>query len=72
MNEKYIISYKNYYRGIWDGFVLVLSVWNAFFIPLDISFKEELGQFFELIHNLELFIDLCFVIDIIVMFFTSY
>jgi hypothetical protein len=53
--------------------VLLLAVWNAFFIPLELAFKDELEKkALDNIHTSEYFVDSCFIVDIFLMFFTSY
>ena len=66
---KYIISYKNPTKSVWDVIVLFLAVWNAFFMPLDYAFNIELSPFVKVFDNL---VDFLFFGDIMLMFITSY
>ena len=34
LNEKFILSYKNVYKGYWDYGVLLFAIQNSFYIPL--------------------------------------
>ena len=54
----------------WDGFVIVLAVYNSFQIPFNQAFVP---YFFEtsFFNFVDLIIDTVFLIDIILMFFTS-
>ena len=69
--EKYIISYKNNYKERWDIFVLLLALQNSFIIPLDLAFEPKFTSY-KGFANFDLFVDIIFVIDMIIMFFTSY
>lgn len=66
-----IISYKTQSRRYWDLIPMTLSVYNALIIPFEISFGLVLIQT-EVIDRIDLFIDIIFIIDLVLMFFTSY
>jgi len=55
----------------WDLTVIVLAVWNCFFIPLDIAFNPSLSNeaYFLVIDSL---IDIFFACDIVVNFRTTF
>ena len=57
-------------KNMWDVTVLVLAVWNAFVIPFDIAFTIDRNDTW--VKLLDLGVDIVFLIDIILMFFTSY
>jgi len=53
----------------WDIFVMVLALWNCISIPFDVSFEPEKYLIYELF---ETFVDICFGLDIIIAFRTTY
>ena len=67
-----IISYKNRAKRAWDLLPILLSFYNAFRIPLDFTFSfwrlENLLTF----DIIEIVIDVVFVLDLILMFLTTY
>ena len=66
-----IVSCKNLIRQRWDLIPMVLSVYNAFLIPFDISFG--LPDFYlSADRNIEIALDILFFIDNSLMFFTSF
>jgi hypothetical protein len=69
--EKYIISYKNKNKKIWDMFVLMLAMYNSMMIPMDQAFSPEF-KFYQTSIIMDGMIDFVFLIDIILMFSTSY
>ena len=68
--EKYIVSYKNKTKLKWDYFVLVLAIWNAIVIPFDQAFEPYALREGSIV-LLNFTIDLVFLVDIILGFFTS-
>lgn len=69
--EKYIISVKNKCKDVWDIFILLLALQNSILIPLDFSFKPAFVEF-SFYKVFDLMVDLCFLIDMILMCLTSY
>lgn len=72
MDEKRIISYKNPVKKKWDIAILIFSVINSFTVPLELSFTELTifqSIFFIILDNL---VDLMFLVDMVLMIFTSY
>jgi hypothetical protein len=55
----------------WDIFIIILAIYNAITIPLDIAFNPSLLSS-EGITILESFIDLAFFVDLIINFRTTY
>ena len=70
LNEKFILSYKNVYKGYWDYGVLLFAIQNSFYIPLQLAYLE--GYENEALDTFNLVIDGVFLIDFVVMFFQSY
>lgn len=67
-----MISQQNSYKELFNLFILVLSVFNSLFVPLELSFEEIPlfnSLYFVIIDNL---IDVLFLIDMGLMFMTSY
>jgi hypothetical protein len=71
MPKSLIISYKNPIRANWDLAPMILSTYNAIIIPLELSFGLP---FFYLRINeiIDIALDFLFMIDNILMFFTTY
>ena len=67
---QFIISYKNQVKKWWDILVLVLAVWNAFFMPFDYAFVIPDTVVF--VRTFDLLVDVIFCFDIILMFLTTY
>ena len=39
IDEKYIISFKNKYKYIWDVFIVCIAFYNSVTIPLEMSYE---------------------------------
>lgn len=65
-----MIDEENPYRKMWDLFTVCLSVINVTLIPFTMSFGKFADNH-QLINAIEEIIDLMFLIDILVMFFTT-
>jgi len=70
-NKAWILSINDPKKTQWDLFIMILATINCFHIPFDVAFQPPLFKttIFQLANY---FIDLCFFIDIIVSFRTSY
>lgn len=70
-DAKRIISHKNVFKEVWDVFIIVLAIYNSMVIPLEMSFDLPIFQSlsYQIVDNL---LDLIFLADIILTFFTSY
>ena len=53
----------------WDLYVMLLAIWNCILIPFDVAFEPERST---LAQYVEGFIDICFGVDILVSFNTSF
>lgn len=71
LNSRYIISYKNPRKEQWDLFVLILAIQNSIMIPVDMAFNPGFTDSlpYKIFDNV---VDAIFLIDIILMFMTSY
>ena len=69
--RKYLMSYKHKGKEKWDVFVLILALQNSIAIPIDLTFQPEFmgTTVFQVFDNI---IDAFFLMDMILMFFTSY
>ena len=38
IKPKYIISYKNPIRIMWDYIIIILAIWNSFMMPFEFAF----------------------------------
>ena len=72
MKEEKIISYWHPNKERFDVLILFLAIVNSIMVPLEISFSEV--EFFQgtIYIALDLLIDLVFLVDMILMFFTSF
>ena len=53
----------------WDVFVMALALWNCISIPFDVSFEPETNETFVIFEH---FVDVCFGLDIVIAFRTTY
>jgi len=65
------MSFSDQKKAKWDLFIIFLALYNAFSIPIEVCFKLEEMQGVGFI-TLNWVIDLCFVLDIVVTFHTSF
>lgn len=66
-----ITSCKNNTRLRWDMFIMILSVYNAFLIPFQISFG--IADIYLNANNfMENALDIFFLVDNVLMFLTTY
>ena len=68
--ERYILSYKTPFKQYWDLIILLLAVYNSIMIPVEQCYKPKFLQSAGF-SALNLLIDFIFLVDIILMFFTS-
>jgi len=71
MMKNYRLSYKSNFKKKWDLFVLFFAIFNSLTIPFEQAFRPEFTDevWYRILNNI---IDLMFVIDVIMMFFTSF
>ena len=71
ISRRYIISYKNPLKEQWDLFVLILAIQNSVMIPFDMAFNPGFTDSlaYKIFDNT---VDAIFLIDIILMFMTSF
>jgi hypothetical protein len=69
-NKKYMISFNSPYRLIWDMMIVILALYNAIIVPLEISFKPDFRENpgYEFV---DYFVDFIFLIDILINFRTT-
>lgn len=71
MSKKCIVSYKNPIRSSWDAVPMLLSVYNALIIPFEFSFALPY-EFLKINQQIDICLDILFLIDNLLMFFTSF
>lgn len=72
-NKKYMVSYKDVRKTRWDFFILLLAIFNSFQVPLIISFyKHDDSYRNSYWFILDMLIDISFLIDIVLVFLTSF
>jgi len=67
------LSYKNKYKEVWSMMIIILAIHNSIWIPVEISFhfKDEIfNQSWWMV--MENVIDVLFILDIILSFYTSF
>lgn len=64
-----MVSYLNDWKAYWDIMILLFAIINSCSVPLTLSFVFETTQGYKV---MDVIIDLLFVIDIVLMFFTSF
>ena len=69
--KKYIISFRNHQKEQWDKFILLMAIQNSFMVPIDLAFSPSLMAH-PLYNIFDFLVDICFVVDIIMQFFTSF
>lgn len=70
ISSNWLISFKSTYKVVWDYLVLILAIYNSLMIPFEQAFPNDYTKstFSE---YLDMAIDIVFVIDIGLMFFTT-
>lgn len=71
MNAAYIIKFNHPYKIRWDLFVILLSLYNTFLVPIEVSFDPDfikLNYFFWA----DKIIDVFFILDIVINFRYAY
>ena len=72
MDDKWILSYKDPRKKNWDLFILLLAIFNSFQVYIVYSFGNKLINELVWLKIIDILIDFVFVVDIIIMFFTSF
>lgn len=65
----FMIGFNESKRLRWDIFVIIMAIWNCFYIPFYIAFEPETNLFIEFLNAL---IDLMFYFDIFFNLRTTY
>lgn len=67
---KYIFSYKAWYKRWWDIYIILLAILQSLIIPFELAFKSSHDVL--VLFLLQNFVDFCFLVDVILMMFSSY
>ena len=67
LSKNFVVSHLNPLLIKWDMLIVVLAMYSCIIIPVNLSFLPDVGE----LARLDLVVDFCFVIDIIVNFRTS-
>ena len=70
-SEPAVLRQNHASRVIWDFFILLLSLWEGYYVPLDITFGEEIFDQ-EKMSSFQNAIDILFCVDILINFRTTY
>lgn len=68
---RFIVSFKHPYRQIWEWIPMLLSIYNGITIPLEFSYAISYG-YLAWHENINIVLDLLFLLDNALMFFTSF
>ena len=63
----YLISHASSFKENWDFLIMITACWNVFMLPISIAFKTES----EATEMINVFVDICFLLDIIIVFRTT-
>ena len=66
---KWTLRHNDNYRMKWDMYIMLLAMWNCISIPFDVSFEAQKNDIYI---ACEYFIDICFAVDIVVAFRTTF
>ena len=71
---RFVMRHDSVFRIRWDLYVIILTLWNCLFIPFNVAFESEGLNTNKnvLLEVSEHFIDLCFLLDMIFNFRTTY
>jgi hypothetical protein len=64
-----MFNHESKFRIRWDLFIIILALWNCIFIPFNVAFNVEENNLLKISDSL---IDICFFLDILCNFFTTY
>lgn len=64
-----MLRHNDNYRLKWDMYVMLLAFWNCISIPFDVAFEPDDNLTYIIF---EYIIDVCFFVDIIVAFRTTF
>ena len=70
----FIIQVGNIYKFYWSIFIILLAVYNAIALPLQIAFIEVQNTYDTTIglEVLEILVDVFFILDMVVVFLSAY
>jgi len=68
--EWYIIMPNNPWKGVWDSIMLVMLLWIAVILPLQLAFWEDGGEK-SWVKIVDVFVDILFVIDMVLTCFMA-
>lgn len=66
-NMDFLISHASSFKENWDFLIMITACWNVFMLPISIAFKTES----EATEMINVFVDICFLLDIIIVFRTT-
>ena len=67
ISEFFLIAHTSGFSEYWDFLIMIAYCWNVFVLPIDIAFETQN----KVTGWINVFVDMCFVIDIIVQFRTT-
>ena len=71
MPKNLVFSFKNEYKELWDRYMMLLAVFNSLYLPFEMA-KFQASDHTKFQTALDYFVDLCFLLDLVLMFFSSY
>ena len=71
MPNNLVFSYENDYKELWDRYMMLLAMFNSLYLPFEMA-KFQTSDHTKFQKALDYFVDLCFLVDLVLMFFSSY
>jgi hypothetical protein len=71
LSEKWLIGKMSPIKIKWDLFIIVLAIYNCFFLPLELSLLPDITRYYPWIESMNIVIDFFFFVDIIACFRTT-
>jgi hypothetical protein len=71
MPKRFMISYKSPFRFAWDGVPILMALYKAVIMPLEVGFRLPYG-YMQVDIYINIVMDVLFIIDNLMMFFTSF
>ncbi|CAK4956091.1 unnamed protein product [Aphanomyces euteiches] len=69
-NQAYVMSIHSYAKVWWDAFIALVTAYAIIIVPVDLSF--ELYHAYNHLSSVQWFVDIIFLVDILLVFRTSY
>merc|ERR1711871_75447 len=73
-DPKWVIPPESTYKEIWDWYIIILVFYNSFYIPFELAYvnSDPNAERSVAIQFFDYFVDICFVVDIVLSFRSGY